>query len=104
MSKEPLAPEEADQLAFAASVPVDDVLATIAPLPDDLQRELQEPRWRKYIRHRATDGDEERARSRLGYEAYQLAARETGQGAGALATAPRGRARHRERLGHAPGD
>ncbi len=80
MGKEPLTPEEADQLALAASIPVDDVLANIAPLPDDLQRELQEPRWRKYIRRRATDGDEERARSRLGYEAYQLAARETGQG------------------------
>jgi len=80
MGKEPLTPEEADQLALAASVPLGDVLANIASLPDDLQRELQEPRWRKYIRRRATDGDEERARSRLGYEAYQLAARETGQG------------------------
>jgi hypothetical protein len=59
---------------------VDDVLAATAPLPDDLQRELQEPRWRKHIRRRTADGDEARARSQLGYEAYQLAARETGQG------------------------
>ncbi|MFG1930731.1 hypothetical protein ACGFK1_08735 [Mycobacterium sp. NPDC048908] len=80
MGKEPLTLEEADQLAVAADLPVDDVLAATAPLPDDLQRELQEPRWRKHIRRRAADGDEARARSRLGYEAYQLAARETGQG------------------------
>jgi hypothetical protein len=80
MGKEPLTLAEADQLADVADLPVDDILAAIAPLPDDLQRELQEPRWRKDIRRRAADGDEERARSRLGYEAYQLAARETGQG------------------------
>jgi hypothetical protein len=80
MGKEPLTPEEADQLASAANLSVDHVLASIAPLPDELQRELQEPRWRNEIRRRATDGDEERARSRLGYQAYQLAARETGQG------------------------
>lgn len=80
MGKEPLTPEEAAQLALAASLPVDDVLANIAPLPNELQRELQEPRWRKHIRRRATDGDEDGARARLGYEAYQLAARETGQG------------------------
>lgn len=59
---------------------MEQVLAAIAPLPDDLRRELQEPRWRAHIRERATDGDEDRARTRLGYEAYQLAARETGAG------------------------
>lgn len=82
LGKEPLMLEEANQLAVAADLPVDDVLAATAPLPDDLQRELQEPRWRKHIRRRAADGDEARARTRLGYEAYQLAARETGQGRG----------------------
>lgn len=80
MGKEPLTPEEADRLAVAVELPVADVVAAISPLPIDLQRELQEPRWRKHVRRRATDGDEERARSRLGYEAFQLAARETGQG------------------------
>jgi hypothetical protein len=80
MGKEPLTPEEAEQLALAANLSVDEVLANVAPLPIELQRELQEPRWRKHIRRRATDGDENSARARLGYEAYQLAARETGQG------------------------
>lgn len=80
MGKEPLTPEEADKLADAASLPIADILATLAPLPDELQRELQEPRWRKHIRRRATDGDEDAARARLGYQAYQLAAREAGQG------------------------
>lgn len=80
LGKEPLRFEEADKLAAAANLPVDDVLAALAPLPEELRRELQEPRWRKHIRRRALDGDEEDARSRLGYETYQLAARETGQG------------------------
>lgn len=80
LGKEPLTPEQARQLALAANLPVDDILANIAPLPDDLQRELQEPRWRTYIRRRATDGDEDLARAQLGYQAYQLAARETGEG------------------------
>ncbi len=78
--KEPLTLEEAHRLALTANLPVDDILSKIAPLPDELQRELQEPRWRKHIRRRATDGDEDFARARLGYEAYQLAAREKGEG------------------------
>lgn len=80
LGKEPLTVEDACLLAAAADVQVEQVLAAIAPLPDDLRRELQEPRWRAHIRERATDGDEDRARTRLGYEAYQLAARETGAG------------------------
>lgn len=80
MGKEPLTLEEADRLASVAGIPVSHVLRAVAPLPSDLQRELQEPRWRRYVRNRAIDGDEDRARTRLGYEAYQLAARETGQG------------------------
>lgn len=80
LGKEPLTPEEADQLAAAANVPVVRILAAISPLPGDLERELQEPRWRDGIRRRASDGDEARARTRLGYEVYQLAARESGDG------------------------
>lgn len=80
MGKEPLTVEEATRLASAAEVPVSQILGAIDPLPTDLQRELQEPRWRSRIRNRAIDGDENGARTRLGYEAYQLAARETGQG------------------------
>ncbi|WP_084466023.1 hypothetical protein [Nocardia salmonicida] len=78
--KEPLTPEEAQRLALATEIPVDTVLASVAPLPDDLHRELQEPRWRPHIRRRAVDDDEQSARTRLGYEAYQLAARQTGEG------------------------
>ncbi|KMO66940.1 hypothetical protein [Mycolicibacterium chlorophenolicum] len=80
IGKEPLTRDEAQQLAAAADLAVDDVLAAVAPLPKDLARELQEPRWRPHIRQRAVDGDEGAARTQLGYEAYQLAARETGQG------------------------
>jgi len=80
MGKEPLTLEEADRLAATAEIPVEHILRTVAPLPIDLQRELQEPRWRTRIRERALDGDEDHARTRLGYEAYQLAARETGKG------------------------
>lgn len=80
IGKEPLTREEAEQLAAAANIGVADVIAAVAPLPDDLQRELQQPRWRAEIRRRAVDGDEDAARSRLGYQAYQLAARESGQG------------------------
>lgn len=80
MGKEPLTLEEADRLAATIDIPVEHILGAVAPLPADLQRELQEPRWRPRIRERALDGDEDRARTRLGYEAYQLAARETGQG------------------------
>jgi hypothetical protein len=80
IGKEPLTRDEATQLATAANLAVDDILAAVVPLPNDLARELQEPRWRKPIRRRAVDGDEEAARAQLGYEAYQLAARQTGQG------------------------
>ncbi|PPG31519.1 hypothetical protein C5E10_11220 [Pseudoclavibacter sp. RFBG4] len=80
MGKELLTVEEVTRLAASVEVPVGEVLDAIDPLPTDLQRELQEPRWRARIRDRATDGDENDARTRLGYEAYQLAARETGQG------------------------
>lgn len=80
IGKEPLTREEAEQLAAAADLAVGDVLTALAPLPDDLARELQEPRWRIHIRRRAVGGDEDAARTRLGYDAYQLAARETGQG------------------------
>ncbi len=80
IGKESLTRDEAQQLAAAAGLAVDDVLAAVAPLPKDLARELQEPRWRPHIRQRAVDGDEDAARTQFGYEAYQLAARETGQG------------------------
>ncbi len=79
IGKEPLTREQADKLATAAGVSVHEVLAAVAPLPDDLQRELQHPRWRVHIRRRAVQGDELAARTRLGYAAFQLAARETGQ-------------------------
>ncbi|MGO4299354.1 hypothetical protein [Leifsonia sp. RAF41] len=80
LGKEPLTVEEADRLASFAEIPVEEILGAVEPLPAALQRELQEPRWRDRIRERAIDGDENRARTRLGYEAYQLAARETGEG------------------------
>jgi hypothetical protein len=80
MGKEPLALEEASQLAAAIGLPVEIIMESVMPLPRELLRELQEPRLRAYIRKSAHDGDEDLARTRLGYEAYQLAARETGNG------------------------
>ena len=82
IGKEPLTRDEAIQLAGAANLAVDDILAAVVPLPYDLARELQEPRWREPIRRRAVDGDEDGARTQLGYQAYQFAARETAQGNG----------------------
>ncbi len=80
VGKEVLTSQEAERLAAAAGRGVGEILSAVAPLPDDLERELQEPRWRAQIRRRVVDGDEVAARLRLGYEAYQLAARETGRG------------------------
>lgn len=80
VGKEPLTIQEAERLAVAADRGVAEILSAVAPLPDDLERELQEPRWRAQIRSRVVDDDEVAARLRLGYEAYQLAARETGRG------------------------
>ncbi|WP_288967939.1 hypothetical protein [uncultured Microbacterium sp.] len=78
--REPLTEDEAQSLSAAAHVAPDLILAALDPLPDDLARELQEPRWRRSVRRCALDGDEEHGRTRLGYEIYQLAARERGSG------------------------
>lgn len=80
VGKEPLTSREAERLAAVTDRGVGEILSAVAPLPEDLERELQEPRWRAQIRRRVVDGDEVAARLRLGYEAYQLAARETGRG------------------------
>jgi len=55
MGKEPLTAEEAEQLAAAADRPVSEIMAAVAPLPDDLRRELQEPRLRAHLHTRASD-------------------------------------------------
>lgn len=78
--REPLTDDEAQSLSSAASTSRDVILAALDPLPGDLARELQEPRWRDSVRRCALDGDEEHGRTRLGYTIYQLAARERGTG------------------------
>lgn len=80
LGKEFIEPDEAEALAAAANIPVSEIWAGMSPLPPDLERELQEPRWRRTIARRAHDGDEVLARRKLGYEIYQLAARERGDG------------------------
>lgn len=71
---------EADMLSEVSGIPSTVILTTVEPLPAELARELQEPRWRPRIRRRAIDGDEQASRLRLGYDAYQLAARQQGEG------------------------
>lgn len=72
--------DQAEAVARVADVPVGDVLAAARPLPDDLERELMEPRWRSVIRSRAAAGDEGEAREELGRSAFALAARGKGSG------------------------
>jgi hypothetical protein len=79
LGKQPLSAEQAQTVAHRANLPIDEVWASVSPLPLELDRELQEPRWRRAIRNRAIGGDEMAARSQLGSDAFQLAAR---QGAG----------------------
>ncbi|WP_084595821.1 hypothetical protein [Microbacterium profundi] len=78
--REPLTDDEAQSLSSAADTSRDVILAALDPLPEDLVRELQEPRWRDSVRRCALGGDEELGRTRLGYTIYQLAARERGNG------------------------
>ncbi|MDO4144208.1 hypothetical protein [Clavibacter michiganensis] len=80
LGKEQLTADEALTLAGAAGVTVQHIQASQLPLPEDLERELQEPRWRPVVRARSVNGDEAVARTQLGYEAFQLAARESGDG------------------------
>ncbi|OZF26259.1 hypothetical protein CH295_27050 [Rhodococcus sp. 14-2483-1-2] len=77
VGNEPLALDEAERLATAAKISVSEVLERTAPLPDDLRRELQEPRWRPHVHERTTNGDEDYARTLLGHEAYQYRAQKT---------------------------
>lgn len=80
MGSEPLSVEEAETLADATGTSAADIMQAVRPLPADLCRELQEPRWRRGIRRRAVGGDEAAGRMRLGYDIYQLAARQSGAG------------------------
>ncbi|RWZ67858.1 hypothetical protein ELQ92_00885 [Labedella populi] len=72
--------DQAEAVANVAGVPVADVLAAARPLPDDLERELMEPRWRAVIRARAGTRGEAGAREELGRSAFALAARGKGSG------------------------
>lgn len=78
--KRALSPHQAEIVAHAANVTVADVTATALPLPDELERELMEPRWRAVIRQRSGSRDEAEAREELGRRAFALAARDKGAG------------------------
>lgn len=75
-----LTSEQAEIVARAANVPVTQVLSAARALPEALERELMEPRWRAAVRRRATAGDEASTREELGRQAFALAARSTGDG------------------------
>lgn len=75
-----LSSDQAEAVARVAGVSIEDVLAAARPLPDDLVRELMEPRWRSTIRGLARSGDEDGAREELGRRAFALAARGKGSG------------------------
>lgn len=78
--KRHLPPDKLEIVARAAGVSVAEVSAASLPLPDDLERELLEPRWRAVIRQHARMGNEAEAREELGRNAFALAARSTGRG------------------------
>lgn len=78
--KRALPPGQAEIVAHAANVPVADVTAAALPLPEELERELMEPRWRTVIRQRSGARDETEAREELGRSAFALAARDKGAG------------------------
>ena len=78
--KRALSPGQAELVARAANVPVADVTAATLPLPEELERELMEPRWRAVIRQRSGARDETEAREELGRSAFALAARDKGAG------------------------
>lgn len=75
-----LTPAQARIVAEASGVEIADVMAAALPLPDDLERELMEPRWRAVIRQRAVTEGEDEAREALGRSAFTLAARAKGGG------------------------
>lgn len=77
---EPVSQDEADALGAASGVSSAEILNAVNPLPEDLSRELQEPRWRTGVRRRSAGGNEQVGRTRLGYDIYQLAARQHGNG------------------------
>lgn len=78
--KRALSPGQAEIVARAANVPVADVTAAALPLPEELERELMEPRWRAVIRQRSGGRDETEVREELGRSAFALAARDKGAG------------------------
>lgn len=78
--KRALTPDQAELVARAANVPTADVTAAALPLPEELERELMEPRWRAVIRQRSGPRDETEAREELGRSAFALAARDKGTG------------------------
>lgn len=77
-----LSPAETEQLALHTGLPADALSSLAAPLPDELLRELQQPRWRFLIRTEAKKlkTDESEARLAVAREAYALAARQKGEG------------------------
>jgi len=80
MGSEPLSESETETLVDVSGVASADIMQALKPLPADLCRELQEPRWRRGVQRRAFEGDEAAGRLRLGYDIYQLAARQAGSG------------------------
>jgi hypothetical protein len=78
--RRPLALAQADALAPVTGQPVEVLLASVEPLPEELVAELDHPRWRPAVRRRAhrASRNETHARLEIAYGAYAFAARQTG--------------------------
>lgn len=78
--RRPLALEQAEALAPVTGHPVEVLLASVEPLPDELVAELDHPRWRPAVRRRADRAgrNETHARLEIAYGTYAFAARQTG--------------------------
>ncbi|TQF04401.1 hypothetical protein E6W39_21970 [Kitasatospora acidiphila] len=76
----PVAPGQVEAVAKVTGLSVEAIAATVRPLPPALVTAAEHPRWRQAWRRRAQrlSVSEEDARLTGGYEAFALAARETG--------------------------
>jgi transcriptional regulator with XRE-family HTH domain len=78
--KLPLSPDQINAVAAATGIPAEEVACTVAPLPVDLVRAVEHPRWRTTWVRRARRLQVSEAQVRLSgaYGAFALAARQTG--------------------------
>jgi DNA-binding transcriptional regulator YdaS (Cro superfamily) len=75
----PVTPEQAPVIARITGLTEQQVLTAVSPLPAELIRELDRPKWRSALRaQRSPGGSETAARLKVAYGTLALAARQTG--------------------------